>query len=110
MEHSSDLKMCKPYDFGIRAGATALNAAVEPSVIFLSWRYLPVVLASALIMQGWAFIINNLGRRRYPVYWRSPAQVFVRPEVSKQEDDEEIALETLQEGPFRSAEDSGRTR
>ncbi|ADV22188.1 HPP family protein [Cryptococcus gattii E566] len=83
------------------AGATALNAAVEPSVIFLSWRYLPVVLASALIMQGWAFIINNLGRRRYPVYWWSPAQVFVRPEVSKQEDDEEIALETLQEGPFR---------
>ncbi|ADV25653.1 Hypothetical protein CGB_N0015W [Cryptococcus gattii WM276] len=82
------------------AGATALNAAVEPSVIFLSWRYLPVVLASALIMQGWAFIINNLGRRRYPVYWWSPAQVFVRPEVSKQEDDEEIALETLQEGPF----------
>ncbi|WVO25104.1 uncharacterized protein IAS62_006490 [Cryptococcus decagattii] len=91
------------------AGATALNAAVEPSVVFLSWRYLPVVLASALIMQGWAFIINNLGRRRYPVYWWSPAQVFVRPEVSNQDDDEEIALETLQEGPFRSAEDSGRT-
>lgn len=61
-------------------------------------------------MQGWALIINNLGRRRYPIYWWSPKQVFVRPEVLEHENDEETALRTLQEGPLRSAEDAGRTR
>ncbi|OXG84148.1 HPP family protein [Cryptococcus neoformans var. grubii Br795] len=92
------------------SGATTLNAAVQTSVVSLFWRYLPVVLASALIMQGWALIINNLGRRRYPIYWWSPKQVFVRPEVLEHENDEETALRTLQEGPLRSAEDAGRTR
>ncbi|THV68131.1 hypothetical protein D6D27_10129, partial [Aureobasidium pullulans] len=54
------------------AGATGLNAAVESAVVTLSWRYLPVVLASALIMLGWAMIIKNLGRRRYPMHWWTP--------------------------------------
>lgn len=92
------------------SGATAFNAAVQTLVVSLSWRYLPVILASALIMQGLALIINNLGRRRYPIYWWSPKQVFVRPEVLEHENDEETALRTLQEGPLRSAEDAGRTR
>ena len=51
------------------AGATGLNAAVQSQVVTLSWRYLPTVLASSLIMLGWALIINNLGRRRYPLHW-----------------------------------------
>lgn len=60
-----------------RAGATGLNAAVQSEVVTLSWRYLPTVLASSLIMLGWALIINNLGRRRYPIYWWKAGMTFV---------------------------------
>jgi len=60
-----------------RAGATGLNAAVQVEIVALSWFYLPTVLASSLIMLGWALIINNLGRRRYPLYWWAPGQTFV---------------------------------
>jgi len=28
-------------------------------------------------MLGWALIINNLGRRRYPMYWWAPGQTLV---------------------------------
>lgn len=28
-------------------------------------------------MLGWALVINNVGRRRYPVFWWSPGKVFV---------------------------------
>lgn len=66
-----------------RSGATGLNAAVQSDIITLSWRYLPTVLASSLIMLGWALIINNLGRRRYPIYWWKAGQTFVS--ATKQE-------------------------
>jgi hypothetical protein len=42
-------------------GATGLAAATERGVILLSWRYLPVLVASSAIMLGWAMIVNNLG-------------------------------------------------
>lgn len=54
-----------------RGGATALAFAIELTAESVSWRYIPIILCSALIMSGWALIINNLGRRRYPVYWWS---------------------------------------
>lgn len=44
----------------------------------LSWRYLPTVLASSLIMLGWALMINNLGTGRYPTFWWAPGKIFVR--------------------------------
>jgi len=28
-------------------------------------------------MLGWALIINNVGRRRYPVFWWKPGKCFV---------------------------------
>lgn len=70
-----------------RAGATGLNAAVESDVVTLSWRYLPVILASSLIMLGWAMIINNLGRRRYPLHWWAPGVNFVRESKTESEDE-----------------------
>ena len=42
-------------------------------------------------MLGWALFINNLGRRRYPVYWWKPGKVFVS--ATKQEQREERARE-----------------
>lgn len=82
------------------AGATGLNAAVESQVVTLSWRYLPVVLASSLIMLGWALIVNNLGRRRYPLHWWSPNMVFVREDTTAKamEEGKEEAREEEEEG------------
>lgn len=85
-----------------------MNAAVEPGIVALSWRYLPTVLVSSLIMLGWALIVNNLGRRRYPIYWWSPESMLVREAVNGSEDDQEKALQTLDDGPLRKAEDGGR--
>lgn len=58
-------------------GATALAAATDPAVARLSWRYIPVVLVSSATMLAWALVINNVGRRRYPMYWWSPGEIFV---------------------------------
>ena len=74
-------------ELGDRAGATALAAATQPQMLPLSWRYLPTVLASSLIMLGCALLLNNLGRGRYPVYWWAPGRTMVRePESGKGED------------------------
>jgi CBS-domain-containing membrane protein len=51
---------------------------VHSDIVSLSWRYLPTVLSSSLIMLGWALIINNLGRRRYPLHWWAAGVTFVR--------------------------------
>lgn len=71
-----------------------MNAAVESDVVTLSWRYLPVVLASSLIMLGWAVIINNLGRRRYPLHWWAPGVTFVRESNANTDEDR---LNTMEE-------------
>lgn len=55
----------------------------------MSWRFIYIVLISALLMLGWALIINNVGRRRYPTYWLSGDTVFVKP---PQKVDPEAAL------------------
>ena len=89
----------------ISAGATGLNAAVEDVVTKMSWSYLSVVLASSLIMLGWACIINNLGRRRYPIYWWSPSSNWTR---ARDDNEEEENLKTLEEGKMRQYEDGGR--
>ena len=86
-------------------GATGLAAATEKDVVLLSWHYIPVVVASSLIMLGWAMIVNNLGRRRYPVYWWSLHASLVSNES---ETLEEKKLADLEEGALREAEDEGR--
>ncbi|QKX64641.1 uncharacterized protein TRUGW13939_11816 [Talaromyces rugulosus] len=73
------------------AGATGLNAAVQSEVVTLSWRYLPTMLASSLIMLGWALIINNVGRRRYPLHWWAAGRTFVC--VPQEDQSEPSALE-----------------
>lgn len=61
-------------------------------------------------MLGWAFLVNNLGRRRYPQYWWSPQRTFVSdPAAVGSREDEEIAIATERENPMRQAEDGGRT-
>jgi hypothetical protein len=72
-------------------GATALAAATDPVIVALSWHYVPVVLVSSAVMLGWALVINNLGRRRYPMYWWNPGERFleaVEKEVKELEEEE----------------------
>ena len=71
----------------------------------MSWSYLPVVLVSSLIMLGWACIINNLGRRRYPTYWWSTESNWIQ---GGDDTEEEENLKTFEEGKMRNYEDGGR--
>ena len=59
-------------------GATALAGATDPVIVAMSWHYVPVVLASALLMTGAGMLFNNLGKRRYPTYWWAAGRTFVR--------------------------------
>lgn len=59
-------------------------------------------------MLGWAMIINNLGRRRYPMHWWAPGNGFIlEPETEKGEDEykamEEARIrdEDREEGDFQ---------
>ena len=60
-------------------------------------------------MLAWALLINNLGRRRYPIYWWKPEQCFVTKLIPEPLNAEEKALRSLQDDPLREAEDGGRT-
>lgn len=80
------------------AGATGLNAAVQSNIVTLSWRYIPTVLASSLIMLGWALIINNLGRRRYPTYWWAAGKTFVAATPVVTEEDKRNELSEVEAG------------
>ncbi|KAL9098896.1 MAG: hypothetical protein Q9163_005523 [Psora crenata] len=54
------------------AGATALLAAVDPTVQHLGWYLLPLVLLSTAITFFTSLLLNNI-QRRYPTYWWAPA-------------------------------------
>lgn len=100
----------------LRAGATGLNAAVQSEVVSLSWRYLPTIIASSLIMLGWALFINNLGRRRYPLHWWAPGPTFVRDPVEEHDESlrriegAEIQREQTEEGDLALESDNASSR
>ncbi|KAM0793018.1 hypothetical protein ACM66B_000510 [Microbotryomycetes sp. NB124-2] len=54
-------------------GATALIA-----VSHRSYSFVLLVFLSVLAMNAWACIINNLGRKKYPVYWWTPETINIR--------------------------------
>ncbi|RSH83634.1 hypothetical protein EHS25_005538 [Saitozyma podzolica] len=92
------------------AGATALNATVlfshRHSLLALPSRHHHLVHHHARLG---TLHHNNLGRRRYPVYWWSAQGTFVLPGAEECMNDEERALRTLRENPLCLAEDGGRT-
>lgn len=55
-------------------GATALLAAVDPTVNALGWMFIPLVLMATILMLGVALLVNNI-QRQYPIYWWSPKEV-----------------------------------
>lgn len=54
-------------------------------------------------MLGWAMIINNLGRRRYPLHWWAPGATFVSEQTDEVREMEEAKRrrECREEGVFR---------
>lgn len=67
-------------------------------------------------MLGWALIINNLGRRRYPLHWWAPGPTFVRdPEEThdesvRREEEGEIEREEEEEGDLAVESDESGSR
>jgi len=55
-------------------GATALLAAVDPTVSALGWNFIPLILLGSTLMLGVALLVNNI-QRQYPVYWWTPKDV-----------------------------------
>ena len=56
------------------AGATALLAAVDPTVSHLGWYLVPLVLLSAVLIIASACLINNV-QRQFPLYWVTPVDL-----------------------------------
>lgn len=55
-------------------GATALLAAVDPTVVAMGWFFVPLVLIGSLLMLGAALVINNI-QRQFPMFWWTPRDV-----------------------------------
>lgn len=66
-------------------------------------------------MLGWALIINNLGRRRYPLHWWAPGPTFVRDpneehdEPLREVEEGEIEREATEEGDLAIESDNARS-
>lgn len=58
-------------------------------------------------MLGWALIINNLGRRRYPLHWWAPGVTFVYTPDMEEKNDEEAQEEEVEEGALRVESNPG---
>ncbi|KAI2739164.1 hypothetical protein DTO013F2_9439 [Penicillium roqueforti] len=55
-------------------GATALLAAVDPTVSKLGWYFVALVILGSLLMLLCALLINNI-QRQFPVFWWTPRDV-----------------------------------
>jgi CBS-domain-containing membrane protein len=67
-------------------GATALLAAVDPTVSALGWMLIPLILLSTVLMLSVALLVNNI-QRQYPIYWWSSKA------VGRRDKDEEERIE-----------------
>lgn len=62
-------------------------------------------------MLGWAMIVNNLGRRRYPMYWWEPESRFVVPQPTSEQDElerQESDLRSIEEGDMGRVSEGNR--
>lgn len=55
-------------------GATALLAAVDPTVAAMGWMFVPFILLGSGLMFGVAMLVNNV-QRQFPVFWWTPKDV-----------------------------------
>ncbi|KAG5982712.1 hypothetical protein E4U55_001502 [Claviceps digitariae] len=55
------------------AGATALLAVVDTTLVRIGWFLLPVVMLGCALMLAVALLVNNI-ERRFPIYWWTPEE------------------------------------
>lgn len=55
-------------------GATALLAAVDPTVEAMGWMFIPFILLGCSLMFVVAILVNNI-QRQFPVFWWTPNEV-----------------------------------
>ncbi|KAL9130360.1 MAG: hypothetical protein Q9217_001418 [Psora testacea] len=72
------------------AGATALLAAIDPTVQQLGWYLLPLVLLSTVLTLVTSLLLNNI-QRRYPTYWWTPVDLTRRKRRATRGDVEKMA-------------------
>jgi hypothetical protein len=63
-------------------GATALLAAIDPTVLAMGWMFIPLLLLGSILMLVVALLINNI-QRQFPVFWWTPRDVGIqrRPDI-----------------------------
>jgi hypothetical protein len=86
-------------------GATALLAAVDPTVIAMGWMFVPLLLLGSVLMLVIALLINNI-QRQFPVFWWTPRDVGVqrKPDIENSGIEEK---ETTQKASLDSVGQSG---
>jgi hypothetical protein len=60
-------------------GATALLAAIDPTILAMGWMFIPLILLGSVLMLVVALVINNI-QRQFPVFWWTPRDVGIRRE------------------------------
>lgn len=65
------------------AGATALLAVVDDSLVRLGWVLVPVMMLGCALMLGVALLVNNVAARRFPMYWWTPEELGGKGRSSK---------------------------
>jgi len=55
-------------------GATALLAAIDPTVLAMGWMFIPLILLGSILMLPVALLVNNI-QRQFPVFWWTPRDV-----------------------------------
>ncbi|KAK9238496.1 transmembrane protein [Lipomyces kononenkoae] len=55
-------------------GATAVLAAVDPTINHLGWYFVALVVLGSVLMLACALVINNI-QRQFPVFWWTPRDV-----------------------------------
>ncbi|KAH8173572.1 HPP family protein [Sarocladium implicatum] len=83
------------------AGATALLAVIDDSVVHLGWFLVPVMMLGCGLMLAVALLVNNI-ERRFPVYWWTPESLKrerpVTEEPKKSIEDSEAGNQDAQAG------------
>lgn len=89
------------------AGATALLAVVDPTLIQVGWFLIPVMLLGCSLMLGAALVINNI-ERQFPVYWWAPEDLRQPNSMFRRRSSKKKAAET--EGEVKPDASSGEDR
>lgn len=77
-------------------GATALLAAVDPTISTLGWYFVALVILGSLLMLLCALLINNI-QRQFPAFWWTPRDVGQRTEedIETSSDPEKETMEEI---------------